>query len=194
MSLKMNKKEEVINNLKIDNYATIILFNLRVSKGHHMYDLLIKGGQVIDPSRKVHGYRDIAISDGKIVAVEQNIEKNKSKTTLELKNKVVTAGLIDLHVHAAPTITGVGVIPDIIGVYSGVTAVLDCGSTGYANFPGFRNLIIPTAITDIFSLLHVCPTGQHPDPETAGLFDINKGKTLETINNNRDIIKGIKVR
>jgi dihydroorotase len=84
--------------------------------------------------------------------------------------------------------------PDEVGVRTGVTTVVDGGSTGYAKFEGFKRFIIPEAYTDIFAFIHVTPNGLSKTPETWGWYDINPDAVLQTIEANRDIIKGIKMR
>jgi len=159
-----------------------------------MYDLLIKGGELIDPAQGIHEKRDIAISKGKIAALKGEIASSQAKKTIEAKGKIVTPGLIDLHVHCSPIITKLGVPPDEIGVSTGVSTIVDCGSTGYANFEGFKKFIIPQAKTDIFALLHVVPTGHAVQPENWGWYEANPEATLQTVEENRGLIKGIKMR
>ncbi len=159
-----------------------------------MYDLLVKDGEVIDPAQKIHAKKDIAISEGKIAALEDEIKASEAKRVIDAKGKIVTPGLIDLHVHCAPIITSLGVPPDEIGVETAVTTIVDCGSTGYANFEGFKRFIIPEAKTDIFAFLHVVPTGHAVQPETWGWYDANVEATLKAVEDNRDIVKGIKMR
>ncbi len=159
-----------------------------------MYDLLIKGGKLIDPAQKIHAKKDIAISGGKIAALETDIPPSQAKKVIEAGGKIVTPGLIDLHVHCAPIITSLGVPPDEVGVQTGVTTIVDCGTTGYANFEGFKRFIIPEAKTDILTLLHVVPTGHAVQPEGWGWYDANVEATLKTGEENRDLIKGIKMR
>ena len=159
-----------------------------------MYDLLIKGGEVIDPAQNIHGKKDIGVSGGKIAAVENEIASNIAYKVIDAKGKIVTPGLIDAHAHVANILTEVSVPPDEIGVQTGVTTIVDSGSTGYANFPGFRELIISRARTDILCYLHAVPTGQAVLPDIWGWHDLNPEATLKVIEENRDIIKGIKIR
>jgi len=159
-----------------------------------MYDLLIKGGELIDPAQGIHEKRDIAVSGDKVAAVAADIAPNEASKVIDAKGKIVTPGLIDLHVHCAPIITGLGVPPDEVGIGTGVTTIVDCGSTGYANFEGFKRFIIPQAKTDIFALLHVVPTGHAVIPEGWGWYDANVEAALRTVESNRNLIKGIKMR
>ena len=159
-----------------------------------MYDLLIKGGEVIDPAQGIHENKDVAISEGKIAALEANIPSSQAKKIIHAKGKIVTPGLIDLHVHCAQIITNLGVPPDEIGVGTAVTTVVDAGTTGHSNFEGFKRFIIPQAKTDIFTFLHVVPTGHAVLPENWGWYNVNPEEALKIVEQNRDLIKGIKMR
>ena len=159
-----------------------------------MYELLVKGGLVIDPAQGIHEQRDVGISQGKIIALAHNIAPNESKRVIYAKGKIVTPGLIDIHAHVADGIAAVGLPPDVCGVLSGVTTVCDGGSTGYANFDGFRRFVIPQARTDIFCFLHMSSTGLTVMPEIWSWHNIDPEAMLRTIEEHRDIIKGIKIR
>ena len=159
-----------------------------------MYELLIKGGVVIDPAQGIHDQRDVAISQGRIVALASDIAPSEVKKVIDAKGKIVVPGLIDLHAHVADGIIQGATPPDEVGVLTGVTTVCDAGSTGYANFTGFRRFVIPQARTDIFCLLHMCSVGEAILPEIWSWQNINPEATLKTIEENRDIVKGIKLR
>src|SRR5215204_1069832 len=117
-----------------------------------MYDLLIKGGHVLDPGQNLDGKMDIGITDGKITAIQPDIPVAEAKRTVEVRgaNRRVVPGLIDLHTHVAQgaTTNGVGMAcpsPDLAGVHSGVTTVVDAGSVGIANLGVFSAHLLPKA-------------------------------------------------
>ena len=94
-----------------------------------MYDLIVKGGTVVDPSQNLHGVNDVAIEDGKIARIASKIPAGEAKRVVEVKGKVVTPGLIDLHTHVYSGVIGTGVDPDIGGgvlVEQGVKEVFCC--------------------------------------------------------------------
>jgi len=159
-----------------------------------MYELVVKGGEVIDPAQGTRECRDVGISAGKIAALAREIPPDEAKKVINARGKIVTPGLIDLHLHVADAIIPLGAAPDEAGVLRGVTTVCDGGSTGQANFPGFRKYVIAQAQTDVFCFLHVCPTGLALMTEIRSWDDIDADETLKTAVENRDIIKGIKVR
>ncbi|MBW2148606.1 MAG: amidohydrolase/deacetylase family metallohydrolase [Deltaproteobacteria bacterium] len=156
--------------------------------------MIVKGGEIIDPALGIHDKRDIGISQGKIIALEHDIAANEAKNIIDAKGKIVTPGLIDSHSHVADGIITIGVSPDECGVFSGVTTVCDAGSTGCANFMSFRKYVIPRAKTDIFCFLNLCSTGLTVIPEIWSWNTIDPEATIKVIEENRDIIKGIKLR
>ncbi len=159
-----------------------------------MYDLLIKGGKMIDPANGIRGQRDIGISNGKVETVAISIESGEAKRVISARNMIVAPGLIDLHAHVFGGLKSGGVDPDKAGVLSGVTTICDGGSFGYINFPGFKNFVISQARTQLFCFLHTADTGIAVNPEIWCWRNIHAEAMLETIAENRDINKGIKLR
>jgi dihydroorotase len=157
------------------------------------YDVLLKGGTVVDPAQGLHALRDVAVTDGKIATLEEEIPAGEAKRVIEAQGMLVTPGLIDLHTHVAEAIMPIALTPDEAGVRSGVTAVCDAGSVGYATFNAFKQLIIRSAHTDVFCFLHVCPTGQAVSPEICW-EGVDPQRMLQLIEAEREIIKGIKIR
>ena len=101
-----------------------------------MYDLLIKGGTVIDPSQNLNGLNDVAVEDGKIARVAPNIPAEEATRVIDVAGKIVTPGLIDLHTHVYDGVNGNGVKADLGGVRAGVTTMVDAGSAGCDTFGG----------------------------------------------------------
>src|ERR1700752_5167485 len=130
-----------------------------------MYDLILKGGTVVDPSMALHGVYDIAVQDGSIASIAPTIDREEARRILEVTDTVVTPGLIDLHAHVFEGFNGNGVHPDLGGVYAGVTTIVDAGSSGSATFRGFPRHIIPKCHTEIIPFLHICQTGLATMPD-----------------------------
>ncbi len=128
-----------------------------------MYDLLLKGGTVVDPSVGLNGVHDIAVQDGTIAHIAPTIPREEATRVLEVAGKIVTPGLIDLHAHVFEGFNSTGVHPDLGGVYAGVTTIVDAGSSGCATFTGFPRHIIPHCKTEIIPFLHICQTGVRHD-------------------------------
>ena len=159
-----------------------------------MYDLIIKGGTVVDPSQNIHGLNDVAVEDGKIARIAPDIPSAEAKRTVEVKGKVVIPGLIDLHTHVYAGVNASGVDADIGGVRSGVTTMVDAGSAGCDTFGGFPKHIIPNTATEIICFLHICRTGLATTPDIFSLDSIDMDGTAKVIAENRNIISGVKAR
>ncbi len=159
-----------------------------------MYDLLIKGGRVIDPAQNIDDKLDVAISGDKVAAVARDIPSSEGQKIVDAKDKIVTPGLIDIHCHIYDSVYRFCVEPDIAGVKQGVTTVLDCGTAGEATFEGFLRFIIPPARTRIFCFLHLCSLGLMPMPELRDWDEVNLKAMAATIEPHLDLIKGVKLR
>ncbi len=159
-----------------------------------MYDLLIKGGRVIDTAQNIDGTMDVAINGDKIAAVDKDISPQEGQQVIDAKDKVVTPGLIDTHVHVFDSIMKIGIEPDTAGVKHAVTTVVDGGSAGEKTFAAFPKYILPRAQTKVFCFLHLCSLGLIPEPELRDWDEVNIDAMAETIEANKDVIKGVKLR
>jgi dihydroorotase len=159
------------------------------------YDLLIKGGEVVDPGSGYSGQLDVAVKDGKIAAVEPGIDSGAAKKVVDAKGKLVTPGLIDLHTHVYWGSTFWGILPDPVTARTGVTTWLDVGSSGGYNFPGLRTYVIEPSKSRVYALLNISsigltgPTWELANPD---YLDVALGQTI--IEANRDVILGVKAR
>jgi dihydroorotase len=164
-------------------------------------DLLLKGGHVIDPKNEIDGYMDIAIVDGEIFQVAQNISAESAKKVIDVKGLYVTPGLIDMHVHAfhgtevdsyiADGLTSLP--PDGFTFRAGVTTVVDAGSSGWRNFRLFKAQTIDKAQTRVLALLNIVGTGMEGRFEEQDVMDMNPVMTAHMINRLfPNIIVGIK--
>ena len=159
-----------------------------------MYDLLLKGGNVIDPSHDLRGALDVAVENGKIARIAANIAETESRRVVDIRGKTVTPGLIDLHTHVFDGVAANGVHPDIAGVHAGVTTVVDAGSSGCATFSAFPRHILPRCETEVIPLLHICQTGLATNPDIIAESSIDLESTLRVAREHRGLIKGIKAR
>jgi dihydroorotase len=159
-----------------------------------MYDLLLKGGTVVDPSTGLDGVHDIAVQGVMISHIAPDIPAAEATRTIELTGKIVTPGLIDLHAHVFEGFNRTGVHPDLGGVHAGVTTIVDAGSAGAATFGGFPRHIIPRCHTEIIPFLHICQTGLATLPDIIAESSINLDDTLKVAAQYKGLICGIKAR
>lgn len=168
-----------------------------------LYDILIKNGLLIDPAQGINEEKDIAILNGEVVAVESNISKEQATKTIDASGLIVTAGLIDIHVHCTAGLTSSGLEADSTSLKAGCTTVLDVGSTGEAFFHGFRKYVIDRSETRIFALINIESLGMithnqewpklltELNERLAPMF-VNIDSTVKIIKENQDVILGIK--
>ena len=166
-----------------------------------MYDLVVKGGFVIDPSQEINEILDVAIYQGQIVDMRRGVNSEGPKHVIDASGLLVTPGLIDIHVHCCYNIAHLAVNPEFSCLAKGSTTVLDAGSTGQLNFIGFRKYLIDRCRTRILALLNIESLGMieahHREEWPKLIIDyeelfINIKETLEVIKENQDIIIGIK--
>lgn len=163
-------------------------------------DLLIKGGQLIDPRNKIYGKRDIAIKDRRISQVAKDIPTSGSKKVVDATGFYVTPGLIDIHTHVfvgekPGTFAGgfSSVSPDDFSFRSGVTTVVDAGTSGWRNFPDFKTRVIDQSATRVLAFLNIAGSGMQGSPYEQDLNDMDARLTSLVIEEYPDIIVGTKI-
>ena len=164
------------------------------------YDLLIKNGHVIDPKNHINAKMDIAIADGKIAKVGNDISAAQSKKTIDAKGLYVVPGLIDIHTHVfvgtkpdkfADGINSVS--PDDFTFRSGVTTVVDAGTSGWRNFPLFKEQVIDKSQTRVLAFLNIAGSGMSGKPLQEDINDMNADSASLVVQKYKDIIVGIKI-
>jgi dihydroorotase len=158
------------------------------------FDALITGGIVHDPATGLAARRDVGITGGRISAVAESLPTQGTRRILDATGMMVTPGLIDVHVHVFPGVATIGITPDVVGMARGVTTVIDAGSAGATTFPGFRAFVAREARTRVYALLNMSRPGLTLSNELADLDYVNPDLLATTIEGNRDVIVGIKVR
>jgi len=160
------------------------------------FDLVLRGGRVIDPARGLDGVLDVGIRDGKIAAVLPTIDAGETLHSLDVRDRLVVPGMIDTHAHVYQYVTGAfGMNPDLVGIRSGVTTLIDQGGASPLTIQGFRKFIVEPATTRVFAFVSNYLVGGlvgHRYTELYGPHGINVRETVTSIEQNRDIVKGIK--
>lgn len=165
-----------------------------------LYDLLLTGGEVLDPAQQLRGRRDIALANGTIAAIAERIDPAQAREVLDLSGKLVTPGLVDIHGHYYRGGHYRAVDPDGSCLPNGVTTGVDAGSAGYLNFNGFRDYAVPAHRDRVrlLGFLHVGAIGLALNTLTGGeLLDarfIAPDETAQTVRDNGDVLLGVKVR
>jgi dihydroorotase len=159
-----------------------------------MYDLVLKGGSVLDPSSALDGVMDIAIEHGSIARIAPGIDAAQAARVIDVRGRLVTPGLIDCHAHVFEGVSRTGVNPDLAGVHAGVTTLVDAGSAGAATFGAFPLHILPRCHTEVIPFLHICQTGLATLPDIVAESSVNVEDTIRVATQHRGLITGIKAR
>ena len=159
------------------------------------FDLLVKGGEVIDPGAGYNSRMDVAINRNRIVAVEPEIPAESAFRVVDASGQYVIPGLIDMHAHLYRNSTYWGIAADAVGSQCGVTTWVDAGSTGAVTLPGFREYVIEKSRTRIYAFINISYIGLVAQDYELANPEYSNVEILERVANlNRDIIVGIKVR
>jgi dihydroorotase len=163
------------------------------------YDLLLHQGHVIDAKNRIDSVMDVAIKDGKIAKVAQNIPSTDALKTIDAKGLYVTPGLIDLHVHVY---AGTGernsyagdnsIPPDGFTFRVGVTTVVDAGCSGWKNFEDFKQRIIDRSKTRVLAMLNIVGSGMRGDKYEQNMADMDGEATAQMALKYPQTVVGIK--
>jgi dihydroorotase len=164
------------------------------------YELLIKHGRVIDPGNRVDGPMDVAIAGDRIARVAADIPATQARRVIDATGLVVTPGLIDLHTHVfvggRPEVFADGsfsVSADDFSFRSGVTTVVDAGTSGWRNFPTFKTNVIDKSQTRILAFLSVAGSGMSGKPAQEDLGDMDARLTASAIRQYPEVVVGVKI-
>ena len=164
------------------------------------YDLILKGGHVVDPSQGINKIQDIAFENGKVAKLDNDLSSSDAKEIKDVSKSFVVPGLIDLHTHVYWGGTSLGIDADDFCRHNGVTTAVDTGSAGPGNFAGFRKHVIEKSDVRILAYLHVSHAGVYAFSdrvmvgESKNLNLMDPITAVEVVNENKDVIVGIKVR
>ncbi len=186
------------------NLAIILFALMHASAQTEHYDLLLQGGHVIDPANHIDAVMDVAVAGGKIATLEEHITAIRAAKVVDVAGLYITPGLIDIHCHLghggaplnwfAPEANSheepLGVFADL-ALQSGVTTVVDAGSSGADTFPLLKQEVIDRAKVRVLAFLNIVANGMRGGLEQT-VTQMDPGRCVETIERYRDIIVGVK--
>jgi dihydroorotase len=177
--------------------ATALSGPARAAMGpNDKFDLVIKNGDILDPSQSLRGKRDIGIRYGVIEALEADIPAERALRVLDAGGKLLTPGLVDLHSHVYPYGSALGIPADELVQHQCTTTCVSAGDAGANNFAAFRRHIVAQTRTRLYAFVHVANMGLTPFP-VAELYNIDFADVdaaAKAVGSNADIVLGIKVR
>ncbi len=180
--------------------TAIILLLASALPAQQRYDLLLRGGHVIDPKNSLSAVRDVAIRAGRIAAVGEKLPPADARRVIDVSGLYVTPGLVDIHVHVfastmAPEYTGeFGVRPDGFTFRSGVTTVADAGSAGWRNFEEFKRDVVDRAKTRVLAWINIVGRGMGGRKTVEqDVSDMEPAPTAAMARRYKDVIVGIKI-
>ena len=189
------KRRQLVAGIGAAFAAGSLGFPARAAMGpNDKFDLVIKGGEVIDPSQNLRGRRDLGLRFGKVEAIEADIPAARAQRVLNATGRLVVPGLIDLHSHVFTT--GIGIPADELVPYQGTTTAVSAGDAGASTFATYRRYATAQSRTRIFAFVHIANIGLSAFP-VGELFNIDFAQTdaaAKALADNADMAIGIKVR
>jgi len=160
------------------------------------FDILLRGGRVIDPAQNLSGNYDVAVKDGRIASILPSIAPSSAKTVIDVSGKLVLPGLIDTHAHVFEFVTGrFGLEADLCGVRSGVTTLIDQGGPSCMTLPAFREFVVNVKKSRVLTFLSAYLVGGMEGHYYASLYRpdcIDVDATVKAALENKDIVRGFK--
>jgi dihydroorotase len=163
------------------------------------FDLVLKNGTVIDPAQAIHERLDVGFKDGLVAALEPTLPEGSAAEVVDVQGLLVTPGLVDVHAHFFYGLVSMAVDPRTAFLPSGVTAAVDAGTSGAANFTNFRDFILEPSPLHLYGFLNVGVIGFAAGPSlmlapgTTMLDVAQPDKAIRIIDRNRDRLVGVKL-
>ncbi len=160
------------------------------------HDLLIKGGEVVDPSQNLRARRDVAIRNAVVAAVEPDIPADRAAQVIDAAGKLVCPGLVDLHAHVYPEVSAIGLPADELVPWTATTTYVSAGDAGASTFSMFRHAVVARARTRLLGFVHIANFGLAGFP-VAEMLNIDHAiveAAAKTVAENREVCLGVKVR
>jgi dihydroorotase len=177
--------------------AALMSPNAKAAMGpNDKFDLVIRGGEVLDPSQSLRGRRDIGIRRGVVEAIETEIPAARALKTIDATGKLVMPGLVDLHCHVYPCGSPIGIPADERVQFQGTTTVVSAGDAGVNNLAALRRYIVAQSRARIYAFVHIANNGLSAFP-VAELYNIDNAQVeacAMALAENPDFLVGVKVR
>jgi len=165
-----------------------------MSESH--YDVVLRGGRVIDPSQSLDATLDVGVTGGRIAAIAPALPSRSARDVVDVRGQLVLPGLIDTHAHVYQYVTGrFGLEADMVGVHSGTTTLVDQGGPSCMTLPGFRKFVAEPATTRVYAFLSAYLVGGlegHYYPALYGPDGVDVPATVRAAQENADLVRGIK--
>ena len=164
------------------------------------FDLVIKGGRVIDPAQGIDGIHDVAFADGKVAVVAESIAANEARAVRDATGHLVLPGLIDFHTHVYWGGTSLSVEAEPVAIRSGTTTFIDAGSAGAGNIAGFAKHVIARSEPRILAFINIAFPGIFAFSdgvmvgECSNIRLINARECVRAAREHSDVVVGVKVR
>ncbi len=175
--------------MQLNKYIMVALWSTVASA--QPYDLILKGGHVIDPANRVNRVADVAIAAGKVAAVGNDL--SGARAMIDCAGKYVTPGLVDIHTHVYVRGRSSTLLPDDAVLPHGTTTIVDAGVSGWKSFDDFKAMVIDRATVRVLALLNIVGSGMNDDQRKEDLVeDMDPEKTAAKIRENRSVLVGVK--
>jgi dihydroorotase len=160
------------------------------------FDLVIKGGEVLDPSQKLRARRDIGIRNAVIAALEPEIADARAKQLMDAKGKLVVPGLVDMHAHVYPGVSALGLPADELVPYTATTTYVSAGDAGANTFSALKHYIVGQARSRVYAFVHISSIGLagFPVGEMLNIDYADVDQAAKTLAENHELVLGVKVR
>ncbi|MBK9168806.1 MAG: amidohydrolase/deacetylase family metallohydrolase [Bryobacterales bacterium] len=163
------------------------------------YDLVLRGGHVIDPKNQVDRVADVAIRDGRIAAVAPGLDVSQARRVIDVSGLYVTPGLVDIHVHVFPGLENGGILggassvfPDQVGPRMATTTMVDAGTAGWRNFARYRRDIIDQSRIRVLAMINITGVGMPNFDVEQNPYDLDPEATAKVAKAHKDVVVGIK--
>jgi len=175
--------------------STLLMPSLHAMEDDKL-DLLIQGGEVLDPSRQLRGRYDLGILWGRIVQVAPEIPRPTARHVIDARGKLVTPGLVDLHTHVYPLGSALGLPADELAPYTATTTYVSAGDAGANNFGAFKHYMMAASRSRMFAFIHISRMGLagFPVGETLNIDYADVDAAAKCVAENSDVVLGVKVR